>query len=84
MLEPRVPWSRAASFAGARTLPDKSRRAALFTLDSFHPPQAIAFGPGAPIREVAVNEASFIVREDGTSESWGANVLPRARVVALP
>jgi Regulator of chromosome condensation (RCC1) repeat len=46
-----------------------------FTLAPLHPPRAIAFGPGAPIRDVAVNEVSFIVREDGTSESWGANIL---------
>ena len=46
-----------------------------FTLAPSHPPQAIALGPGAPLRDIAVNEASFVVRDDGSSESWGANVL---------
>ncbi|OJY16044.1 MAG: hypothetical protein BGO98_25710 [Myxococcales bacterium 68-20] len=43
--------------------------------DAMYPPTAIALGPGAPIRDLTVNEATFIVREDGASESWGANLL---------
>jgi alpha-tubulin suppressor-like RCC1 family protein len=46
-----------------------------FNREPSYPPRAVAFEPGAPIRDLAVNEASFIVREDGTSESWGANAL---------
>ncbi|MBN9164965.1 MAG: hypothetical protein J0I07_28640 [Myxococcales bacterium] len=56
------------SNASAQVTPDASPDPAL-------PPSVIALGPGAAILEVAVNEASFIVREDGTSESWGANAL---------
>ncbi|MDF2692815.1 MAG: hypothetical protein K0S65_1198 [Labilithrix sp.] len=37
------------------------------------PPTRVAIRAGSPIRNIAVNEATFVVREDGTSESWGAN-----------
>jgi len=46
-----------------------------FTATPLHAPEAIAIAAGGPIRDVAVNEATFIVREDGTAESWGSNVL---------
>ncbi|MDF2697369.1 MAG: hypothetical protein K0S65_5752, partial [Labilithrix sp.] len=37
--------------------------------------RAISVRPGSPIGDLAVNEAAFILREDNTTESWGANVL---------
>ncbi len=37
------------------------------------PPQAIPVPAGAPISELVVGAASFVVREDGSSSSWGAN-----------
>jgi Regulator of chromosome condensation (RCC1) repeat len=38
-----------------------------------HPPQAIALPSGAPIRDLVVGSASFVLREDRTAASWGAN-----------
>jgi alpha-tubulin suppressor-like RCC1 family protein len=53
--------------------------ASLFTV---FPPQAIPVPPGAPIRELVVGSASFVLREDGTAVSWGANP-PLGRVSPL-
>jgi len=50
--------------------PDKA-----FTATPLHAPSAISVASGAPIRDIAVNEATFIVREDGIAESWGSNAL---------
>ncbi len=36
-------------------------------------PNAIALPAGAPIRALAVGKATFILREDGTLVTWGAN-----------
>ncbi len=36
------------------------------------PPTEIVIPPGAPLRSVAVGEATFVLREDGTALSWGA------------
>ncbi len=55
-----------------------------FMREPSHPPRAVPFGPGAPIRDVAVNEASFIVREDGVSESWGVNGLVARETSLFP
>ncbi len=46
-----------------------------FAATPLYAPQAISVAAGAPIRDVAVNEAALVVREDGTAESWGANLL---------
>jgi alpha-tubulin suppressor-like RCC1 family protein len=46
-----------------------------FAATPLHAPEASSVAAGAPIRDVAVNEATFVVREDGTVESWGSNVL---------
>jgi Regulator of chromosome condensation (RCC1) repeat len=48
----------------------------------FLPPLAIDLPPGAPIRDLAVGSATFLLREDGTTLSWGANP-PIARVSPL-
>jgi len=55
-----------------------------FTSEPAHPPRAVALESGAPIRDIAVNEASFIVRQDGTSESWGANGLVARETSLFP
>jgi len=44
-------------------------------LDAQHAPTSVPLGAGAKVRDIAVNEATFIVREDGTTESWGANLM---------
>ena len=46
-----------------------------FAATPLHAPEARSLAAGAPLRDIAVNEATFIVREDGTAESWGSNVL---------
>ena len=46
-----------------------------FAATPLHAPEAISVAAGAPIRDVAMSEATFIVREDGTAESWGSNGL---------
>jgi len=46
-----------------------------FTSSPSLAPRAVALPSGAPLRELAVNEATFVVREDGSSVSWGANLL---------
>jgi len=46
------------------------------------PPREIAIPPGAPIRDLYVGNASFVVRTDGTVLSWGANP-PLGRVSSL-
>ena len=45
-------------------------------------PHDIGIPPGAPIRSVAVGDATFALREDGTLLSWGANP-PLGRVSSL-
>ncbi|MBX3199245.1 MAG: hypothetical protein KF894_14025 [Labilithrix sp.] len=55
-----------------------------FTREPSYPPRAVALAPGASIRNVAVNEASFIVREDGVSESWGVNRLVARETSLFP
>jgi alpha-tubulin suppressor-like RCC1 family protein len=40
-----------------------------------YPPTPIALRAGAPIRTITINETAFAIREDGTTESWGANLL---------
>ncbi len=42
-------------------------------------PRSVPFPSGAPIRDLLVGVASFAIREDGTTLSWGANP-PLARV----
>ncbi|AKU94238.1 hypothetical protein AKJ09_00902 [Labilithrix luteola] len=37
------------------------------------PPTAVALPSGAPIRDLVVGSASFVLREDGSTVSWGAN-----------
>ncbi len=37
------------------------------------PPTDIVLPPGAPLHNVVVGAATFVVREDGTMVSWGAN-----------
>lgn len=39
------------------------------------PPRAMAVPPGAPVRDLVVAEAAFVVREDGVTLSWGAGPL---------
>ncbi|OJY19775.1 MAG: hypothetical protein BGO98_40600 [Myxococcales bacterium 68-20] len=46
------------------------------------PPRAIGVPSGAPIRDIAVGKAVFVIREDGVTLSWGANP-PLARVSSL-
>ncbi len=46
------------------------------------PPRPIELPSGAPIRDIAISAATFVVREDGTTSSWGANP-PLARLSAL-
>jgi len=36
-------------------------------------PSLVALPPGAPIRDLFIGNASFVVREDGTTVSWGDN-----------
>lgn len=55
-----------------------------FKREPSYPPRAVASEPGAAIRDVAVNETSFIVREDGSSESWGANGLVARETSLFP
>ncbi len=50
-----------------------------FTLVS---PRPIDLPSGAPIREVLASEATFVLREDGATLSWGANP-PLARISSL-
>ena len=45
-------------------------------------PQAVAVPAGAPIRELVLGMASFALREDGSTVSWGANP-PLGRVSPL-
>ncbi|OJY20585.1 MAG: hypothetical protein BGO98_04665 [Myxococcales bacterium 68-20] len=45
-------------------------------------PRAMPLPPGAPIRDVVVGGASFALREDGSTLSWGANP-PLARITSL-
>ena len=49
---------------------------------TFLPPAPVAIPAGAPIKRLALGEASFIVRSDGTLLSWGANP-PLGRVSSL-
>ena len=49
---------------------------------SLLPPTRVDLPPGAPIRELAVGRATFLVREDGSTLSWGNNP-PLARVSSL-
>lgn len=37
------------------------------------PPTSIALPSGAPIRDLVVGSASFVLRDDGSTVSWGAN-----------
>ncbi|MBN9163259.1 MAG: hypothetical protein J0I07_19990 [Myxococcales bacterium] len=46
------------------------------------PPRSMAIPPGAPIRDLVVGKATFTLREDGATLSWGANP-PLARVSSL-
>ena len=46
------------------------------------PPQPISIPNGAPIRDLLVGRASFILRDDGEVSSWGANP-PLGRVSSL-
>ncbi len=46
------------------------------------PPQPIPLPSGAPVRDVVVGKAAFVVREDGVTLSWGANP-PLARASSL-
>ncbi len=46
------------------------------------PPTLVALPPGAPVRDVVVANATFVLREDGTTLSWGASP-PIARVSSL-
>ena len=50
--------------------------------DAILPPTEIAVPPGAPIRRIAVANATFALREDGTTLSWGASP-PLGRVSSL-
>ncbi|MDF2697121.1 MAG: hypothetical protein K0S65_5504 [Labilithrix sp.] len=36
-------------------------------------PRKLPIGVGAPVRDLVVGRATFILRDDGTIESWGAN-----------
>ncbi len=47
-----------------------------------YPPTEAEVPPGAPIRDLAIGNATFAVRDDGTAISWGANP-PIARVSSL-
>jgi Regulator of chromosome condensation (RCC1) repeat len=46
------------------------------------PPTLTALPPGAPVRDVVVADATFVLREDGTTLSWGGTP-PMARVSSL-
>lgn len=46
------------------------------------PPRAIVLPPGAPIRDLVVGAATFAIRTDGETVSWGANP-PLGRVSSL-
>ncbi|MDF2697549.1 MAG: hypothetical protein K0S65_5932, partial [Labilithrix sp.] len=46
------------------------------------PAARVELPPGAPVRDVVVGNATFVLREDGTTVSWGANP-PLARVSSL-
>jgi Regulator of chromosome condensation (RCC1) repeat len=46
------------------------------------PPTTIDLPPGAPIRDLVIGDATFVLREDGTTLSWGANP-PLARASSL-
>lgn len=46
------------------------------------PPREIAIPPGAPVRSVVVGTATLVLREDGTTVSWGTSPL-LARVSSL-
>jgi Regulator of chromosome condensation (RCC1) repeat len=41
--------------------------------NDFHGPQLVPLTGAAPIRDIAVSRATFVLRADGTLESWGAN-----------
>jgi len=45
-------------------------------------PRAVALPAGAPIRSMAVGTATFVLREDGTLVTWGANP-PLGRVSSV-
>ncbi|AKV02438.1 hypothetical protein AKJ09_09101 [Labilithrix luteola] len=45
-------------------------------------PREVPLPAGAPLRDLIVGRASFVLREDGTATSWGANP-PLARVSSL-
>ena len=47
-----------------------------------YPPTEAGVPPGAPIRDLAMGDATFALRDDGTVLSWGANP-PIGRVSAL-
>ena len=46
------------------------------------PPTEVAMPSGPPIRRVVVGEAAFVVREDGTTSSWGRNP-PLGRISSI-
>ena len=46
------------------------------------PPTPVDLPPGAPIRDVVVGDATFVIREDGSTWSWGRSP-PLGRVSSL-
>ncbi|MBN9163582.1 MAG: hypothetical protein J0I07_21630 [Myxococcales bacterium] len=46
------------------------------------PPMPIGLPPGAPIRDILIGLATFVLREDGSTLSWGRNP-PLARASSL-
>ncbi len=46
------------------------------------PPMPIGLPPGAPIRDILIGDATFVLREDGSTLSWGRNP-PLARASSL-
>ena len=49
---------------------------------AMHEPRAVPLAHEAPIRDIAISKATFILHADGTIESWGANP-PLARQSSL-
>jgi len=49
---------------------------------AWYPPRKIDLPSGPPIRQIAIGDATLIVREDGTILSWGANP-PLGRISSL-